>query len=107
MDGVGTRRARDREEALDHQIALERRGGPDRIGLIGQLHVERLAIGLREDGDGGDALLAARADDPHGNLATIGDQDLLELHSPSAFTAASTNDVSTMSVSGMVDLMKP
>src|SRR5947208_16843711 len=90
------------------------------IVLVCHLHVHGHTVGLREDGDGGDAGLATGADDADGDLAAIGDEQLLELHarrpltgrpsyrqSPMAFTAASTNEVSTTSLSGMVALMKP
>ena len=41
-------------------------------------HVQGLAIGLGEDGDGRDAHLAAGANDTHRDLTAIGDQDLRE-----------------------------
>jgi hypothetical protein len=40
--------------------------------------MERLAVGFGEDGDGPDAELAARPDDPDGDLAAIRDEDLPE-----------------------------
>jgi hypothetical protein len=47
-------------------------------GLVGQLHVQRPGIGLGEDRDGLDAHALGRADDPAGDLAPVGDQDLVE-----------------------------
>ena len=40
--------------------------------------VERSPVGLRVDGDGGDAEFAAGARDTNGDLAPIGDEDLAE-----------------------------
>src|SRR5262249_57210229 len=61
---------------VDGEIALARRGRADRVRLVGQQDVERLAIGLGEHGDRRDPLLAAGADHPHGDLAPVGDEDL-------------------------------
>ena len=58
------------------QIAVRRPGGADADGLVGQLGVEGGAVGLGKDGHGGDAQLPAGADDPHGDLAPVGDEDL-------------------------------
>ena len=55
---------------------LER--GPDADGLVGELDVHRIDIGLGIDGDGFDIELAAGADDAEGDFAAIGDQDALE-----------------------------
>jgi hypothetical protein len=38
----------------------------------------RVAVGFGVDGDGGDAELVERADDAHGDLAPVGDEDLGE-----------------------------
>jgi hypothetical protein len=40
--------------------------------------VEGGGVGLRVDGDGRDGHLAARADDPHRDLAAVGDENLLK-----------------------------
>ena len=40
-----------------------------------------VAIEIAVDGDGRDAEISARTDDPHGDLASVCDQDLLE-HGP-------------------------
>ena len=67
---------RDVDERADAQIALGRGTGPKVIGLIGEPDVERLSIAVREDRDARMAHLAARADDAHGDLATVGNQHL-------------------------------
>ena len=46
--------------------------------VVGEAHVQRLAVGLGVHGDRLDAELAAGADDAQRDLAAIGDQDLLE-----------------------------
>ena len=45
-------------------------------GLIGQPHVQRIAIDIAVHGHCLDAHLFARPNDPAGNLAPIGDQNL-------------------------------
>ena len=49
--------------------------------------MEGVAVELGVDGDGGDPQLAAGADDPDGDLAAVGDQDLLEHAAPFGQTA--------------------
>ena len=46
--------------------------------LVGHLDMHGIAIGVRIDGDRGNAHLARRLDDAAGDLATVGDQDLGE-----------------------------
>src|SRR6185312_16096686 len=46
--------------------------------VVGKANVQRLAIGLAVDGNGLDPQLAAGSDDPKGDLAAVGDQDLLK-----------------------------
>ena len=75
MDGVGAARARGVEQRLDVQIALARRRRADRDRLVGEPHVRRVGVGLGVDRDGRDAHRAAGADDAHGDLAAVGDQD--------------------------------
>ena len=45
-------------------------------GLVGQLDVQRVLVGLGIDGDGRDAHLAGGLDDAAGDFAAVGDQDL-------------------------------
>jgi len=54
MDRVGAGLLGDGDQLLDRQVALGRGRRPDRIGLVGHQDVERLAVGLREHGDGDD-----------------------------------------------------
>ena len=60
------------------EVGLARRRRADADVVVGEAHVQRLAIGLRVHGDRLDAELAARADDAQRDLAAIRDQDFLE-----------------------------
>jgi len=51
---------------------------PDQNGLIGHFDVERVAIGLRIDGNRLDPHAAGSLDDPAGDFAAIGDQNSFE-----------------------------
>ena len=70
-----------------HEVGLRRRAGPEQVRLAGALDVLRVAVGLRVDGDGGDAELVERADDADGDLAAVGDQDLGEHAGADAISA--------------------
>src|SRR5262245_14372295 len=67
--------ARDFDYPIDAQITLRRRGGTDRIGVIGVPDMERLAIGVGVYRNRLDIEFAAGADNTHRNLTAIGDQD--------------------------------
>ena len=69
------RRADDRR---DIQIAARALGRPDADRLVGEAHVQRIAVGFGIHGDRPDAEIPAGADDAEGDLAAIGDQDLSE-----------------------------
>ena len=60
------------------QVGLGRRRRADQHGLVGHLHVQAVAVGLGVDRHRLDAELARRLDDAAGDLAAVGDQDLLE-----------------------------
>ena len=59
MDGVGTGAPQDLDDAVDVEVGLGRPAGAERVGLVGDPHVEGVAIGLRVDGGGQDAELPA------------------------------------------------
>ena len=77
MDGVGTALLDGVQDRVGVEVALGRGLPAERVRLVGEADVERVAIELAVDGDGLDAELASGADDAHGDLATVGDQDLL------------------------------
>lgn len=66
------------EDFRYREIGLARRCRPDRDGLICHLHMQRVTIGIRIDGDGRDSELSRRLDDATGDLSAVGDQELLK-----------------------------
>jgi hypothetical protein len=44
------------------------------VRLVGDPDVQRVAVGLRVDGDRSDPELAERPEDPDGDLAAVGDE---------------------------------
>src|SRR5439155_5337393 len=81
--GLGLAPAGDVEETVDREVALAGGRGADGVGFVGEADVERVAVGLGEDGDGGEPGLAARPDEADRDLAAVGDEDLTE-HAPRA-----------------------
>ena len=80
MDGVGAGLLRGVEDAIDAQVALARRRGTDRHGVVGVDDVERGTVGVGVNGDGGIAELAAGADHAHGDLAAVGHENFHGAH---------------------------
>ena len=78
MDRFGARGARDLDDPLAPQIALGDRGRPQPVGLVGERHVQRIAIRIGVDGDAADAQAMRGPHHPAGDLPTVGDQDALE-----------------------------
>ena len=66
------------DQAGNAEIRFPRRRGPDADVVVGESHVQRLAVGFRIDGDRLNAELAARANDAQRDLPAIRDQDFLE-----------------------------
>ena len=76
MDCLGSGTLGDRKQVRAGEIGF---GWPRRTArerLIGQAHVQRVAVCLRVDGHGRDAELATGANDPNRDLAAVRDQDL-------------------------------
>ena len=86
MDRLGAGLPRRRDDLLDPEIALGRGRRPDRDRLIGHADVQRVGVGLRVDRDRRDAEPPAGPDHAAGDLAAIGDQELVE-HSQARFPA--------------------
>src|SRR5678816_4614234 len=61
------------------EITLRGRRWSNARGFVGEANVQRIAIDVAVHGDRLDAHLFTGPDDTTGNLAAIGDQDLLEL----------------------------
>jgi len=64
------------DDLVHHQVRLAARRRPDAHGLVGELDMQRVAIGLGIDRDGRDAHLLRGLDDAARDLASICDQDL-------------------------------
>src|SRR5207302_8124657 len=62
----------------DVEVALAAGRPADADVVVGEAHVQALAIGLGVDGDGRDPELFARTDHPQGDLPAVGDEDFLE-----------------------------
>ena len=78
VHGLGAGGAAGLDDLVDDEIGLGGRRRADGDGLVRHLDVQAVAIGLGVDRDGLDAELARALDDAAGDLAAIGDQDLLE-----------------------------
>ena len=76
------------DDLVDQQIALRRGRRADMHGLVRHLDVQRVAVGVGIDRDRLDPHPAGGLDDAAGDLAAIGDQDVLEhARSDAAFPA--------------------
>src|SRR5207249_10564150 len=82
------------------QIAHGGRGRAERVGLVGQVDVGRVAVDRGEHGHGRDPLLATGADHPDGDLASIRHQDLRDLHRGQTSRLEKKYEISTPAVSG-------
>ena len=78
VDAVGAAVADRAEDRVGVEVALGCRLPAEGVRLVGQPDVQGVPIELGVDRDGLDAELASGADHAHGDLATVGDQDLLQ-----------------------------
>ena len=78
VHGVGARAAGDLEELGDVEVRLGRARPPEGEGLVGQAHVQRLAVGVGVDGDAGHARIGAGPGDADGDLTSVGDEHLAD-----------------------------
>ena len=78
MNGINIKNLSGANNRGNVQITLGRRCRPDARSLVGETHVERVAIHIAVHGDRADAHLLTGPDDPTGNLAAIGDQYFAE-----------------------------
>ena len=75
VDHRGPAAVGDLDDPGDVQVRLGRGGRSQQVGVVGDLDVERAAVGLRVHGHRGDVHLPARPQDPAGDLAPVGHQD--------------------------------
>ena len=66
------------DQDVHAEVALVRRPGADPVGLVGDARVQAPAVGVGVDGDRPDPELSQRAEDPDGDLATVGHEDFGE-----------------------------
>ena len=78
VDAVGATVADRAEDRVGVEVTLGRGLPAERVRLVGEPDVQCVPIELGVDRDGLDTELASGADDAHGDLATVGDQDLLQ-----------------------------
>src|SRR5262245_8278803 len=82
MDGFGVREFGGADHRGDVEIAFRRFRRADTDRFVSKADVERVAIGFAIDRDRFDTEFFGSADDAQRNLATIGDEDLLEHRAP-------------------------
>lgn len=75
MDGLGPQLAGRGNYRLDAQITPGRGSRADGVSRVGQTHVQRARVGLREDRDRADPQFTAGADNADGDFAAVGNQD--------------------------------
>ena len=75
MNRIGTRSARDVEDRVNAEIAAGGLVRPEVEGLMCLADMARGAVAVGIDGDSRQPHLAARANDPDGDLAAVGDED--------------------------------
>jgi hypothetical protein len=78
MDGDRIRDLSGADDRRDVQIALHRRRRADADRFVGEQDVLEITVGLGMDGDRLDAEFAAGTQDAQRDLATVGDQNLLD-----------------------------
>ena len=71
---VRTAAARDVEQLLGDQVALAGGGAAQRVGLVGHLHVQRVAVRVGVHGHRPHPAVLAGPGDPDGDLTAVGDQ---------------------------------
>src|SRR5580698_3970163 len=75
MDRVRSMLLRGFEDAILTQVAFGGSGGPNMLRFIGHADMQRAPVGIRKHRDTAYVHLAQGANNAHGDLATIGDQD--------------------------------
>jgi hypothetical protein len=77
MDRIDIGDFRRADDAVGPQVAVAALRATDANRLVGQLHMKRLHIGFRINGERLDAEFATGANNAQGNFTAIGDEDLL------------------------------
>ena len=74
MDSVGAGLLGRGDDLADVEIGLARPRRADAHRLVGHIDMQRVAVGVGIDRDGGDAEPPRRPDDAAGDFAAIGDE---------------------------------
>jgi len=77
VHGICTALADCIENCLGIEVTLRRRLTAEGERLVGESHVQGVAVEFGVDGDGGDTHLACSTDDPNGDFSAVGYQDFL------------------------------
>ncbi len=77
VHGVSARTASYVEQLVDVEVRVLRSGSHECEGLVGELNVQGVPIGICVHCDACDTVVGASADDADSDLATVGDEDLL------------------------------
>ena len=80
VDGISTGVGGDLDDLGDVEVGLGRGGATEGVGLVGEPHEEGVAVRVGVDRDRPDPGVLAGADDADGDLAAVGDEDLLQAH---------------------------
>ena len=80
MDGVDVGDLGRADDRRNIQIAARALGRTDADRLVGETHVQAVAVGLGVHGHRLDAQLLAGADDPQRDFAAVGDEDFLNIN---------------------------
>ena len=75
MNSVDVRDFRCADDPVDLKVTIGARGLADTYSFIGQLHMERVYVGLGVDSYGGDPEFFAGANDPEGDLTPVRNQN--------------------------------
>ena len=78
MHGLGAGRLARVDDQLGLEVGFRRRRRAEADRFVGHAHVRRAGVGVGINRDRLDAHALRRADHAAGNLAAVGDQDLLE-----------------------------
>ena len=84
MHRVGTAARQGVQDGFGREVALGRGLATQGVCLVGETDMERVAVQLGVDSDRRDPELAAGSDDPHGDLAAVGHEHLVEHGPPSS-----------------------
>ena len=76
VDRVGAGLAGHLEQLLLHQVGVAGRGAAEGVGLVGDLDVQGVPVRIGIHRNRTDAAVCARPRDAHGDLATVGNEDL-------------------------------